>query len=97
LGLLGGEQIERTVVTASCEVACDETVDRAGDLLEQLADIIVPRRGSGWNGTEPSELAASGDTVLGWVFRTMAPRLVMHCSSPATTRRPATPMTLASH
>jgi hypothetical protein len=45
LGLLGGEQIERVVVTASGEVARDEMVDRAGDLIEQLGDIVVPRRG----------------------------------------------------
>ena len=34
LGLLGGEQIGRIVVTVTCEAARDETVDRAGDLVE---------------------------------------------------------------
>jgi hypothetical protein len=45
LCLLGGEQIERIVVAATCEIARDETVDRAGDLIEQLGDIVVRPRG----------------------------------------------------
>jgi len=45
--LLGGEQIQRIFVTAGCETALDETVDRAGDLLEQPGDVVVPRGGSG--------------------------------------------------
>ena len=44
MGLLGGEQIRRIVVTAMCEAALDEAVDRASDLIEQPGNVVVPRR-----------------------------------------------------
>ena len=41
--MLGGEQIRRVVIAAVREAALDEPVDRAGDLVEQSSDVIVPR------------------------------------------------------
>ena len=41
--MLGGEQIRRVVIAAVREAALDDPVDRAGDLIEQSIDVIVPR------------------------------------------------------
>ena len=43
MGLLGGEQVGRLVITETCEVATDDAMDRAGDLIEQPDDVVVPR------------------------------------------------------
>jgi hypothetical protein len=42
-GLLGSEQIGRRSIAATGQVALDEAVDRAGDLIQQPGDIVVPR------------------------------------------------------
>jgi hypothetical protein len=42
--LLGGEPIGWRIVAAAGQVALDEAVDHAGDLIQQPGDLVVPRR-----------------------------------------------------